>query len=310
MEIRHLHNGQIRRELWDQAVKGSLNGKIYNLSWYLDAISPGWHALVADNYRMVMPLTWRKKYGISYLCQPLLSQQAGIISGTPVAPEQVLEFLTRIPARFKLAEITLNFGNPVVPGPFWFEWHTTYLLNLNRPYGEIATHYSVNHRRNIRKASEQNLFFTSEVHQEEYLALLEQDQSHGSQILLSARNKPLLIRLISAMIRQRTGIIFGTRSPDGTLVAAVLTGIDRNVLYYLAPAMTGEGHERRAMFHLVDRVIDQYAGQEFTLDFEGSDIENVARFYKGFGPAAQSYPSLRYSRLPAILKTLAPRRFR
>lgn len=309
MGIRYLHNNQIRRELWDHAVNHSLTGKIYHLSWYLDAVSPNWHALVANNYQLAMPLTWRKKLGISYLYQPLLSQQAGIISSTAVRPDQVQEFMSSIPTRFRLAEITLNYGNPICPGPFRFQWHTTYLLRLNNSYEEIARHYSSNHRRNLQKAANRDLRFTSEINQDEFLDLLEADQSPGSKILLSDTNKPLLIRLISAMTRQRSGIIFGVRDPEGSLIAAVLTGIHRQVLYYLAPAMTNTGQEQRAMFYLIDRIIHQYAGQDYLLDFEGSDIPNVARFYKGFGPEPQTYPSMRFNRLPPLLKAVTPGRF-
>ena len=43
------------------------------------------------------------------------------------------------------------------------------------------------------------------------------------------------------------------------------------------------------MFFLVESVLKQYDNKEYILDFEGSEIEGVARFYKGFGAQDQPY---------------------
>ena len=48
------------------------------------------------------------------------------------------------------------------------------------------------------------------------------------------------------------------------------------------------------MTFLIDQVIRKYAGQSLTLDFEGSDDDNLARFYQGFGSRPVSYPGFSY----------------
>jgi hypothetical protein len=40
------------------------------------------------------------------------------------------------------------------------------------------------------------------------------------------------------------------------------------------------------------------------LDFEGSDIPNLAFFYSSFGAVNQAYPALKINRLPFYLKWL------
>jgi hypothetical protein len=37
-------------------------------------------------------------------------------------------------------------------------------------------------------------------------------------------------------------------------------------------------------------------------DFEGSDNENLGRYYKGFGSKQTSYPGVAINRLPFLLK--------
>jgi hypothetical protein len=56
------------------------------------------------------------------------------------------------------------------------------------------------------------------------------------------------------------------------------------------------------MFLLIDTYIGQNAGKEMTLDFEGSNIPGIARFYKGFGALPQTYYSLHQNRLPKLLQ--------
>jgi len=58
---------------------------------------------------------------------------------------------------------------------------------------------------------------------------------------------------------------------------------------YLIPVSNEQGKKDSAMFYLVDHLIRQTAGQDKILDFEGSSIHGVARFYRGFGAENQPY---------------------
>ncbi|HRG24810.1 MAG TPA: hypothetical protein PLL23_10470, partial [Chitinophagaceae bacterium] len=55
---------------------------------------------------------------------------------------------------------------------------------------------------------------------------------------------------------------------------------------------------------LIDAFIADYAGQDLLLDFEGSDIRNLAFFYSSFGAIQEIYPALKINRLPFYLKWL------
>ena len=43
------------------------------------------------------------------------------------------------------------------------------------------------------------------------------------------------------------------------------------------------------MFMIINELIKENAGKDILLDFEGSQIEGIARFYKGFGAINQPY---------------------
>lgn len=309
MLIQYLRHQQIDKKRWDQLITHAPGGTLYGQSWYLDAACPGWEALVNADYSMAMPLTARRKYGFSYLYQPLLSQQLGIFSRTRLKTEDVDEFLGAVPRVFKLVEIALNDHTPA--GTLYpVEQHTTCKLNLNIPYAQLQERYNENTRRNLKKAASENLRFRTNIPLPEFLELLRKDKSPGANILAHRKNRPALLRLVPALLNRNAGMICGVRNRHGDLLSAALVGQYKGLHYYLAPAMNEASREARAMFYLIDRYIHLHAGLPATLDFEGSDIESVARFYKGYGASPHTYTSLRINRLPWPLNHWANRRIK
>ncbi|MBT5428083.1 MAG: hypothetical protein HOK84_17895, partial [Bacteroidetes bacterium] len=56
MQIYHLKHKDIDKSRWDTTITRSINGNIYGYSWYLDAVSPDWEALINLDYSIVLPL--------------------------------------------------------------------------------------------------------------------------------------------------------------------------------------------------------------------------------------------------------------
>ena len=123
MEISYLTYQQINKKKWDACIDTASNGLIYAYSFYLDAMARNWDGLVLstgphleNDYEAVMPLTWNKKYGISYLYQPPFTACLGIF-GDQISAETVNEFLKAIPSSFSYWDIYLNHGNFFLRSP-------------------------------------------------------------------------------------------------------------------------------------------------------------------------------------------------
>ena len=58
------------------------------------------------------------------------------------------------------------------------------------------------------------------------------------------------------------------------------------------------------MFRIIDTFIKDHADSGRILDFEGSNIPSVARFFGGFGAQAEIYQSVSFNRLPSTLTRL------
>jgi hypothetical protein len=95
--ISYLKHPEIDKQKWDLCIASSSNGMANVNSWYLDIVSPGWEALVQDNYKAIMPVPLKRKYNIPYIIQPLFVQQLGIFSSNSNAITDVNHFLKYIP---------------------------------------------------------------------------------------------------------------------------------------------------------------------------------------------------------------------
>ena len=56
------------------------------------------------------------------------------------------------------------------------------------------------------------------------------------------------------------------------------------------------------MFKIIDHQLNNISGKDLILDFEGSEIEGIARFYRGFGTKTMTYYNIKINKLPKLLR--------
>ncbi|GHT72933.1 hypothetical protein AGMMS50262_03080 [Bacteroidia bacterium] len=285
MKIFRLTYKEIDLEAYDRCVEKSSFGSVYAMSWYLDAVSPQWEVLMADDYRYVVPLPVKKKFGIRYLTQPYFCQQLGIFSTEEISLSIYNEFIKAIPYSFY--HLQLNTGN-VFAGRF-SELRDNFVLNLNRPYTEIRENYGSNFSKNIKKSKKYNLYTDKKIKFDEFLNLI---RSHTSGRPIE-NLLPIFNHLIQKIQEKVIIEIRGIRDEKDTIQAVALFLRWKNRLYFLLNASTPEGKVTHSMSFLLDNVIQDYAGQDLILDFEGSSIPNIARFYQSTGAVKTSFPVIR-----------------
>lgn len=295
--IIYLTHDRIDKTRWDECIAHACNAHVYAWSWYLDIVHPQWEALVemeGDNYLIVMPITNKKKYGIHYLCQPFFAQQLGVFSVHPLDSSKVLEFLQAIPKKYRLVEIRLNESNVLDPCCKGMELHRNHLLDLRDSYDSLFSKYHENTRRNLKKALKHNLELVPSVPIQTVIQLFRSDRG-ASVTHWGDPEYARLERLAQCAITSSNAFVYGIKSNDNeSIICAALFVVSHQRITFLFSGNSVAGKEAQAMTFLIDQVLRQYAGREMTFDFEGSDDDQLSRFYQGFGSTPISYPSFTY----------------
>lgn len=292
--IRYLDRGEIDAKKWDEVIAHSLAETLYPYSWYLDASADNWSALVMDDYRFVMPLVWRRKYGIRYLYQPLFCQQLGVFSREFADPVMVEEFIVNMIRRFRFGVINFNAKNMVGEKKRREVYDkANYVLPLSESYANLSKSYSVNARRNLKRSMELERSVETDIAVDEMMAFKKEND-------LVKKTDAQYMRMqeqFDSLAKTGMGKVFGLRDEDG-LVAAAFMAFSKTRVIYLLSVSNARGKQQRAMFRIVDEVIRSHAGSSLTLDFEGSNIPTIARFFAGFGAKPEVYQSVTFNRLP------------
>jgi len=85
------------------------------------------------------------------------------------------------------------------------------------------------------------------------------------------------------------------------LVAAAFFMKHGNRYIFLKSGVTDQGKTNGAMHFLIDTFIKEKAEQDILLDFGGSSVETVARFYKSFGAKDCVYLQVKNNKLPKLV---------
>lgn len=307
--IRQMNNGEFLKYVkhdeidyvkWDKCISEAPNSRVYALSWFLDRTAEYWNSLVWGDYDFVMPLPVKRKFGISYLFQPVYCQQLGIFPSPPA--EISRKFYQKIEAKFSYADIQLNAENIPLNDMkgISFSLRNNFLLHTNTGYRNLNSGYSENTRRNVIRAGKNRLNYVEGIPQKDFLAF----KMKNPAAKLSRQNFQNLKSIIAYSLHKGFGEIIGIYSPENNLCAAAFFCRWKNRLIYLNAVSSDEGKELRAMFFLIDRLLKNAADKNLILDFEGSMVPGIARFFQGFGAAPEVYSRMQMNRLPRAIKWL------
>jgi hypothetical protein len=278
MKIKHLSHFSVNKQNWDELILQADNGLVYALSWYLDIISPQWEALISSDLTYIMPIPIKRKYKLPYIVQPPLAQQLGVFGNAPVPAEIMRMFIKNLPSYSY--QLNLNYNNLYTKSLQM----PNYILSLNETYDKLIKAYSKNTMRNIQKAESNALKIIHNYNIKDFLSLYE---SVNRKYKLIDSNR--MHALISQGHERSIFRIKAVANKSGDVTAALCYTLFKNRLTYLIPVSNEQGKKNSAMFYLVDQLIRETSGKNILLDFEGSSIPGVARFYKGFGATNQPY---------------------
>ena len=292
-DIRFLNRGEIDPEKWDRCIQDAPNGKIYALSFYLDAMAKNWSALISGDYEMVMPLTWNRKFGFTYLYQPAFTAQLGLFSIHPERLTEINRFITEAKKYYTFCEIHLNHQNEPENGKL----RANYILPLEKSYEDLRKNYKKRLLENLAEADSHKLSYFSTT---DFSVSLELFKSTYSKRFTHVKNQDYLHfkALCGELLKRNMLFVRQVRDESDNILSSGIFFRDSRRIYNIMSVTVEAGRAARANFFLLDHLIREFSSRNMVLDFEGSELPGIAEFYRKFGSLNQPYPFLRFNHLP------------
>lgn len=306
MKIQHLRHNEIDTEKWEKTILNSVNGNIYAFSWYLNIVSENWEALVLDDYEAVMPLPTKNVFGFNILRQPLFTQQLGVFSPHIQLVNNIQPFTEYIHSHFRYISLQFNKHNalPLNELQGIVIKKNNFELDLIPSYNYLWGKYHSNTKRNILKARQNQITVkTNSINAETFTTFIK--KYVGLKVPhLSDKEYQKIKQIVEFSLRYKFGELYSAYDEKNRIIATVLFTFTHQRAYYLFAASSPIGKEKRAMFLLIDEFIKKYAEKNVILDFEGSMIPGLARFYESYGATNCNYEYYHYNKLPLFLKII------
>jgi hypothetical protein len=288
----------IDKEKWDACITASANDSIFVLSWYLDIVCQDWSALVLNDYEAVFPLAPRSKYKISYLYQPYFTRYFGVFGKQASGSEN--DFLKSIPDQFRFIEFCLHENSIFSDESYKVRERKYQLLELNAEYEKLYENYSDNSKRNIKKALKKEFNIRKGISPFEIVNLFKNTKG-GELEIFKAKDYQTLINLMEACMKMNCAESIAVYNKEEQLTAAAFFMKHGSRYVFLKSGVTEPGKAHGAMHLLMDSFIKEHAGQNKILDFGGSSVETVARFYRNFGAKDCLYLQVNKNKLPGLV---------
>lgn len=317
MKAERITGNQIDRQEWDAFIAASPQGNFYALSGYMDLIAPGWEALLLRQDKTlvaVMPLQLKRKYGLSYAVQPPFSQHWGVFFAPGEAGaykaysrkrKQLKALIAAIPKEIRL--FTYGFA-PEFDYALPFHWagyqlrtRYTYRLALDQPEEALLKGMGSDTRYDLRKAADLEAGLRSARDPQHLLRLVEANADAGKP-LLNPTEKALLQPVANYLLTAGHGHVLELTDGSGKVIAAGLFAGFGEKTVYLMSALDPAAKATGAMTLLLWKAIRMARENAVVFDFEGSMMEGIEGFFRGFGAAPVPYLHIQKNALPLPLR--------
>jgi hypothetical protein len=282
--------------LWDKFISNSPQKTIYAASGYLDAVCPGWSAIICKSgpdWIGVLPVNVERKFFQQYSLKPPWTQYLGIFFGEITGKlhrvihlkKIIIEsIILAIPPKLKL--FNHNFS-PQFDYFIPFNWHRfevrpmqSYHLSLENPLNEIYHNFSKSVRSRITRAIKLNLKYIENNAIDNLVNMM------LARKIITADSARKLHELWKYITANSAGFVLYVTDPVSNQVyCAAAFVIDNDRVVLLASALDFRHKKTGADPFLVWKGIEkahQITGAKI-FDFEGSMIRTIENHNRAFG---------------------------
>ncbi len=304
LNLKYIPQESIDFERWDRCVSAHPKPQPYGFSWYLNWVSERWDGIVYGDYEAVMPIFPRRKNGLGFTTRPYGTQALGPFSSILLDAQATEDFVKFAMTKVRYGEFFLS---PMVQIPE--HWKSKKLANYVLPthgcYEELAANYSSQTKRNLKKANQIKLAPGSWTTVQDALRLWKHSTQEKTNI--TDENLAGFEKVLEFCVYQKRAEVLSVFDEGNTLVAAQvwITYGARSTL--LVNASSEYGKSIGAPTLLIDQMVHSKSGMDHILDFEGSSIPGLARFYSGFGAINEPFFFHVENQLPLWARWIKPK---
>ena len=259
---------------------------------YLDLLlHQNWEILVDNDYEAVMPIPLVKKWGFTFVVMPLQTQQLGVFSekDTPELNESFLAFFQQ---HYKVFYYAFNAKNEFKT---LLKSRKNYKL-FSEDYENIKKKYSIHRRRNVRitDALRDKIKFTEAEN-------LNHSESFFTENVIGFTNSSLKKRAFENMKNFLSQNLLNVYELyfDGKLASQAYL-IESEKEDFLVNFINDKKFSK---YNLSSIILDQIFRKNIKkkdFNFHGSNISEIAEFYRRFGATEENYAFVENSKIQLL----------
>ena len=288
--IKHLKRKEIDIEKYDYCIENSVQSRIYAFSWYLDIVADNWCVLVLNDYEAVMPLPWKRKYGIKYVYPPFWVLELGVFSLEKQVAMQL--FYTVLFKKFRFIETRLNTANKLYDSSSNFITKEMQVLPLEEEYATISNKYRKDRKKDLHKANKFCLV-EKDTNKAEVLIDLFKNNVGKRTPKIVENDYSNLKKIIEVCLEKKVGELLSIYDNENNLVAAGFFLKHKKVVTILVSSTDFNNRNNGANTFLIDRAIYKYQNNFDVFNFGGSSIKSIANYFFSFGAQNRQYDYLK-----------------
>ena len=303
---------QVSKDKYRRFCKAEAKIPIFYTPEWLDTVcgDRGWSVYFYEKdhqIRAVFPFMLQSKFGKPVFKMPKFTPYLGVLFFPPedIYKREALQSFKKQACREILSQIRDLFYFNIAFHPDFDDWHEfywqkyyqrcryTYRIDTSAGASDIWAAFNSKIRNHIRTAEDTLKVSTAE--NTDTLFLLNQS-TFSKQNMTVPYRKEMLIAIYDKFHKlDQCQVLIAENKLTGEAEAGILLLTDHAYMYCLVSGMKSES-SRGAMSLLIWTAIQHAAQKGLNFDFEGSDLQAVEKFYRGFGgvltPYYQIYKSM------------------
>jgi len=287
--INYIKRSEIDDDKYNLCIDKSFQSKIFAFSWYLDIVVDEWDALVIRDYEAVMPIPWRKKYGIKYVYPPFWILELGIFSLTK--NEIVDDFLKQLFSKYKFVELRMNSFNKILNRKY-IQKNQFQTISLGNEYKNLFKNYRKDRKKDLNKAKRFNLIEKWNDNPENLIHLFRKNVGKRTHNILE-KDYQKLYAIIDSCVNKSFGEVLSIYDESEKLVASGFFLKHNKEITILISSTDFENRNNGANTFLIDRAICKYQKKYNCFNFGGSSMKSIANYFLSFGAENQQYDSIK-----------------